>query len=43
MVVIRSHRDLIAWQKTVALSLEVYRLTAECSAAEKFGLVSQLR
>jgi four helix bundle protein len=43
MSAIRSHRDLIAWQKTVALSLEVYRLTAEFPASEKFGLVSQLR
>lgn len=41
--VIRSFRDLIAWQKAIALSLETYRVTAAFPADERFGLVSQLR
>jgi four helix bundle protein len=40
---IRSYHDLIAWQKAVALSLEIYRLTATFPADERFGLISQLR
>lgn len=40
---IRSHRDLIAWQKAVDLGLEIYRLTKQFPDSERFGLVSQLR
>lgn len=43
MTEIRSHRDLIAWQKAVDLGLEVYRLTRSFPDAERFGLISQLR
>jgi four helix bundle protein len=40
---IRSHRDLIAWQKAVELSLTIYSVTRAFPTDEKFGLVSQLR
>lgn len=40
---IRSYRDLIAWQKSFSLGLDVYRLTRELPDAERFGLISQLR
>lgn len=40
---IRSHRDLIAWQKAVELSLAIYSVTQRFPADERFGLVSQLR
>ena len=40
---IRSHRDLIAWQKAVELTLSVYSATQRFPESEKFGLVSQLR
>jgi four helix bundle protein len=40
---IRSHRDLVAWQKAVELGLELYALTRDFPDAERFGLVSQLR
>lgn len=40
---IRSFRDLVAWQRSVELSLDVYRGTAEFPSDERFGLVSQLR
>ena len=41
--VIRSYRDLIAWQKAFALGVRVHRLAAKLPDSERFGLVSQLR
>ncbi len=38
-----SFKDLVAWQKAVQLSTEVYRLTASFPASEQFGLVNQMR
>jgi len=40
---IRSYRDLLAWQKGMALARAVYKLTASFPDCEKFGLVSQMR
>jgi four helix bundle protein len=40
---IRTFRDLVAWQRGVDLTDVVYRLTAGFPAAERFGLVSQMR
>jgi four helix bundle protein len=40
---IRSHRDLIAWQKAVELCVAIYSMTKLFPADERFGLVSQLR
>jgi four helix bundle protein len=40
---IRSHRDLVAWQKAMDLGIEVYRLTKTFPESERFGLISQLR
>jgi len=40
---IESFRDLVAWQKTFALGLEVYRITRPFPAEERYGLVSQMR
>ena len=42
-VVVRSHRDLVAWQKSIGLVLEIYRCTQTFPKAETYGLVSQLR
>lgn len=41
----RSHRieDLKVWKKSMALVKEVYLVSAELPAEEKFGLVSQIR
>lgn len=36
-------RDLIVWQKAHAVALDVYRLTADFPAAERFGLTCQIR
>jgi four helix bundle protein len=35
--------DLIVWQRSHALVLQVYRLTTSFPSDEKFGLTSQLR
>jgi four helix bundle protein len=38
-----SHKDLILWQKSMLLAVEIYRLTATLPRHESFGLTSQLR
>jgi four helix bundle protein len=40
---ILSFRDLAAWQRSMDLVEEVYRVTATFPREERFGLVSQLR
>lgn len=40
---IRSFTDLIVWQKSHSLVLEVYKLTKRFPSDEKFGLTNQLR
>lgn len=40
---IERFEQLEVWQKAHALTLEVYRRTAEFPPEEKFGLVSQMR
>ncbi|MFP5227212.1 MAG: four helix bundle protein [Acidobacteriota bacterium] len=40
---IESYRDLIVWQRAVAMSVAVYRLTAQFPREETFGLTGQLR
>ena len=40
---LRTFKDLIVWQKSYQLSLEVYRITKKFPSDEKFGLVSQMR
>jgi len=39
----RNYRDLIAWQKAMVLARQVYVLTQQLPADERFGLTSQLR
>ena len=39
----QSYKDLIVWQKGIALAKLVYTITAKFPAEEKFGLVSQMR
>lgn len=38
-----SYKDLIVWQKSIALVKLIYKLTAHFPIEEKFGLVSQMR
>jgi four helix bundle protein len=39
----QSYKDLVVWQKGIALAQAVYRLTQSFPSAEKFGLVAQMR
>jgi four helix bundle protein len=39
----QSYKDLIVWQRSVELSVAVYKLTAAFPASERFGLANQLR
>ena len=39
----QSYKDLIVWQKGIALAKIVYRLTQNLPQEEKFGLVAQMR
>ena len=43
MGLVRTFRDLIAWQKSMILARMIYRTTMEMPADERFGLVSQMR
>lgn len=38
-----TYRDLVAWQKSIALAKSVYQLTANYPSDERFGLVNQMR
>ncbi len=40
---VHSYRDLIVWQRSVQLSVALYRLTATFPKDELYGLTSQLR
>lgn len=42
-VTIRSYRDLLVWQKGIALVKVVYELSGSFPSDEKFGLTSQMR
>jgi four helix bundle protein len=38
-----SYRDLKVWQKSIELTLDVYRLTKRFPAEEVYGLTNQMR
>src|SRR5712664_400886 len=40
---VNSFEDLTVWQEAHKLTLEIYQLTARFPAAEKYGIISQLR
>jgi hypothetical protein len=40
---VEGYRDLIVWQKSIALVKQIYQLTQNFPNDEKFGLVSQMR
>jgi four helix bundle protein len=42
-MIIRSHRDLIVWQRSMDLVELIYRNTQKLPSHEQFGLVSQMR
>jgi four helix bundle protein len=39
----QNYKDLIVWQKSIALAKVIYQLTQSLPSAEKFGLVAQMR
>ncbi|MCG8585293.1 MAG: four helix bundle protein [Pirellulales bacterium] len=40
---IRTFRDLVVWQKSMAMVKDMYRVTSAFPSDEKFGLTSQMR
>jgi four helix bundle protein len=40
---IRSHRDLIVWQRAIELVTTVYRVSQSFPSSEQYGLTSQVR
>jgi four helix bundle protein len=42
-VAIRSHRDLIVWQRAIELTVSMYEITSSFPREEMFGLTSQMR
>ena len=40
---VRSHRDLIVWQKAIDLAVETYRVSRLLPREERFGLTSQMQ
>lgn len=39
----RDYRDLLVWQKGIAIAKKVYQITERFPATERFGLISQMR
>ena len=40
---INSYRDLVVWQKSIRLTVEVYRLAEKFPSSELYGLASQMK
>jgi four helix bundle protein len=40
---LKSYKDLLVWQKSMRLAVDLYKLTKPFPNEEKFGLVSQMR
>jgi four helix bundle protein len=40
---LKNYRDLLVWQKSYQLCIEIYRITRDFPKEEKFGLTSQIR
>jgi four helix bundle protein len=38
-----THKDLIVWQKAIALATQIYAMTASLPHDERYGLTSQMR
>ena len=41
--VVKSFLDLIVWQKSHSLTLDIYQITNKFQSVEKYGVISQLR
>lgn len=40
---LRSYKELVVWQKSFQLSLDIFRVTKKLPKSEMYGLVSQMR
>lgn len=40
---INSYKDLIVWQRSMELVVEIYKVTEEFPTAELYGIISQMR
>ena len=40
---LKNYRDLIVWQKSYQLCIDIYRITKDFPKEERFGLTSQIR
>ncbi len=40
---LRSYKELIVWQRSIELTIEIYRLTGTFPKSEMFGICSQMR
>lgn len=40
---LKSYKELIVWQKSITLVIEIYKATKFFPEEEKFGLISQMR
>ena len=40
---LKNYRELLVWQKSYRLCIEVYKITRDFPKEEKFGLTSQIR
>ena len=43
MIKTQTFQDLIVWQKTHMLTLEIYKVTKQFPKEEVYGLISQMR
>ncbi len=41
-MILKSHKDLIVWQKAMELVILIYKLTSHFPKSEQFGLISQM-
>jgi four helix bundle protein len=39
----QSFKDLVAWQRSIELTVDIYQLTSGFPASERFGLTNQMR
>ena len=43
MVEIKTHKDLIVWQKSIVFVTDIYKFSKSLPQDEKFGIISQIR
>ena len=43
VLIIKTYRDLIVWQKSIAIVTDFYRVTRDFPQVEFYGLTSQIR